>query len=167
MRYFVTFPGGTEVAVDITHQPTGAIAVAIDGAPVDVDTVDLASGVSSARIGGRVFDLWMEGTPPDVGVVVGGSRFFAKVESEHMRAVSAGRKDAGGGAGLVCSPMPGRVLKVLVEEGDEVAAGAPLVVVEAMKMENELHAERAGKIAKVFVAAGDTVEGGAKLVEVA
>jgi biotin carboxyl carrier protein len=67
---------------------------------------------------------------------------------------------------MVTSPMPGRVLKVLVKEGDSVAAGAPLVVVEAMKMENELGADRDGTVKRVFVAPGATVESGARLVEV-
>jgi hypothetical protein len=62
--------------------------------------------------------------------------------------------------------MPGRVLKVLVKAGDEVVAGSPLVVVEAMKMENELSATKSGTVAEVFVAPGATVEGGAKLVEI-
>jgi len=62
--------------------------------------------------------------------------------------------------------MPGRVLKVLVQEGDTVTTGTPLIVVEAMKMENELFAERDGTVVKVFVAPGTNVEGGAKLIEI-
>ena len=62
--------------------------------------------------------------------------------------------------------MPGRVVRVITGLGAEVEAGAPVVVVEAMKMENELVATRAGKILKVHVAAGATVEGGAALVEI-
>jgi biotin carboxyl carrier protein len=60
--------------------------------------------------------------------------------------------------------MPGRVIKVLVAPGDEVAVGQPVLVVEAMKMENELKAKTAGTVAEVHVAVGDTVEGNAKLV---
>ena len=60
--------------------------------------------------------------------------------------------------------MPGKVVKVLVKEGEEVQPGRPLVVVEAMKMENELVAELPGSVQKVFVHPGDAVEGGAKLV---
>jgi glutaconyl-CoA/methylmalonyl-CoA decarboxylase subunit gamma len=67
---------------------------------------------------------------------------------------------------MVLSPMPGRVVKVLVAEGDQVEAGAPLIVVEAMKMENELVSARSGTVRKVHVARGQTVEGGARLVEV-
>jgi biotin carboxyl carrier protein len=62
--------------------------------------------------------------------------------------------------------MPGKVVKLLVHEGDEVSEGTPLVVVEAMKMENELVSERAGVVQKVFVETGDAVEGGARLIAV-
>ena len=68
-------------------------------------------------------------------------------------------------AGDVRAPMPGRVVAVHAGIGDEVAAGAPLVVVEAMKMQNELLAPRAGTVLRISVAAGDTVERGAILVE--
>jgi glutaconyl-CoA/methylmalonyl-CoA decarboxylase subunit gamma len=167
MRYFVTFPSGDETAVDVVHLPTGQLRVEVAGRVIEADALLPASGAISMRIDGRMVDLWLEGAPPDVGVIALGRRFYAKAESERMRAQAAtvpGR-GAGKGDGIITSPMPGRVLKVLVSEGDEVAAGAPLVVVEAMKMENELFAERAGTIAKVFVTPGTNVEGGAKLLE--
>jgi biotin carboxyl carrier protein len=63
--------------------------------------------------------------------------------------------------------MPGRVVKVLVSKGDEVAVGQSLLVVEAMKMENEIRAKVAGTVADVHVAAGATVEGNAKLITLA
>jgi biotin carboxyl carrier protein len=61
--------------------------------------------------------------------------------------------------------MPGRIVKLLVAAGDAVAAGAGLVVMEAMKMENEIGAPHAGTVARVLVQAGDTVERDAPLVE--
>jgi pyruvate carboxylase subunit B len=63
--------------------------------------------------------------------------------------------------------MPGRVVKVLVAVGDEVAAQQAVVVVEAMKMENELRANVAGRVESVHVKAGDAVEGSALLVRLA
>ncbi len=60
--------------------------------------------------------------------------------------------------------MPGRIVRVLVAPGVDVEAGTPLIVIEAMKMENELRASHAGKIAEIVVRPGDTVEGGAKLL---
>ena len=62
--------------------------------------------------------------------------------------------------------MPGRVVEVRVQAGDRVEAGQPLVVLEAMKMQNEIQAERAGTVSRVFVGAGQAVEGGDPLVEV-
>jgi biotin carboxyl carrier protein len=61
-------------------------------------------------------------------------------------------------------PMPGKVIAVLVAEGDQVEKGQGLVIVEAMKMENEVHSPVTGEIKEIKVKAGDTVEGGAVLV---
>jgi biotin carboxyl carrier protein len=168
MRYYVTFPDGAEVPVDVTHLPTGQTRVEVDGKAVATDTMlgPKRAGYLNMLIDGRVVDLQIEGTPPDVGVVVRGHRFYAKVESERMRALAVSRPGAAAGDASVTSPMPGRVLKVLVSEGDAVTAGMPVCVVEAMKMENELCAGQAGRVTKVCVAAGDTVEGGALLVRI-
>lgn len=176
MKYFVTLPSGRELAVDIAEDASGKQLVSVDGTPVDADAktygaekpgrTRVARGATSVRIDGRAVELWLEGEPPDVGVIADGRRFFAKVESERMR-IRAAAKPGRGGEGHVKSPMPGRVLRVLVKEGDEVVEGTPVIVVEAMKMENELAASRAGKVTRVLVAAGATVEGGATLVEIA
>jgi biotin carboxyl carrier protein len=168
MRYYVTFPSGDEVAVDVSYAPTGELVVESNGRRVEADATTHRGGSSTCmRIDGHVVDLWMEGAPPEVGVVVGATRFYAGVESERMRTLNAalGSKHASG-EGLVKSPMPGRVLKLLVAEGDEVKVGTPLVVVEAMKMENELSAARDGVVKTVFVTAGATVESGARLIEI-
>jgi biotin carboxyl carrier protein len=71
---------------------------------------------------------------------------------------------AGHGEQRIAAPMPGRVVRVLVGAGDDVAARQPVVVVEAMKMENELRAPRAGRVKDVAVAAGASVEAGRVLV---
>jgi biotin carboxyl carrier protein len=60
--------------------------------------------------------------------------------------------------------MPGRIVKALVEEGREVAQGDSLLVIEAMKMQNEIRAPRAGRVEKIYAAEGEGVETGAKLV---
>ncbi|MFO0763083.1 MAG: biotin/lipoyl-containing protein [Byssovorax sp.] len=167
MRYFVKFPAGNEVSVEVDHLPTGELQVVVGGRRLAVESL-LQNDSTALRIDGKVIDLWMEGAPPGVGVVARGARFYAEVESERARALAAalGQKSNAVAEGLVVSPMPGRVLKVLVKQGDEVEAGAALVVVEAMKMENELHCARGGTVKSIFVTPGQTVEGGAKLIEV-
>ena len=114
-----------------------------------------------------MFDLVLDGEAPNPSVFASGRRPAIVVENAHQRAASSIRKPGGGdGGGIVNSPMPGKVVKVLVKEGDTVEPGRPLVIVEAMKMENELVAEKAGTIQKVYVQPGDAVEGGARLVAI-
>lgn len=72
-------------------------------------------------------------------------------------------KGMGGGNGLSAG-MPGKIVKVLVKEGQEVSEGTPLLVMEAMKMENEMRADQDAVIGKVFVKDGDSVEAGAQLI---
>ena len=167
MRYYVTLdpsPGAAPILVDVNELPTGALEVSVGGKPVDVDVVSIA-GTLSVRIDGQIVDLTTEGTPPEIGAVASGHRSYVRVESERQRAADAAKKSKGGGSDRVIkSPMPGRVVKVLVKPGDAVAAGQPVLVIEAMKMENELKAKGAGTVAEVHVAAGATVEANAKLL---
>ena len=95
-----------------------------------------------------------------------GERAEVEAVDERTRAIQAltGRKAGGPSGGVVRAPMPGLVVRVEVLEGQQVGAGAPLVVVEAMKMENELRAQRAGRVVKVHVRAGTAVEKGTALV---
>src|SRR4030065_584755 len=74
-----------------------------------------------------------------------------------------GGEDVAGKA-RAASPMPGKVVKLLVKEGEEVKSDQGVIVVEAMKMENELKSAVAGKVKEIFVKEGEGVEAGAKLV---
>jgi len=167
MRYYVTLdpdPGAKPIVVDVKELPSGALEVTVDDRPVDVDVVPVG-GQLSVRIDGRVVDLTTEGTPPEIGAIASGHRSYVRVESERQRAADAARKGKGGGSEKVIkSPMPGRVVKVLVQAGADVEAGQPLLVMEAMKMENEIKAKAPGKVQEVLVKAGDAVEGNAKLI---
>ena len=167
MRYYVTLdpdPQATPLVIDIVELPSGALKASVEGRPVEVDVVPLG-GQLSVRVDGKVVDLTIEGSPPEVGAVASGHRSYVRVESERMRAAAQAKKTStSGGDKVVKSPMPGRVVKVLVAKGDSVAVGQGLLVLEAMKMENEVRARVAGTIAEVYVAAGSTVEGGARLL---
>jgi biotin carboxyl carrier protein len=168
VRYFVSFAEEKDpLEIDVKELPSGALEVRAGAAPVEVD-VEIVGTALSLRIDGRVVDLTVEGSPPDLGVVASGHRSYVRVESDRQRAAAAAAGHAAaGGEDLVRSPMPGRVVRVLVAAGDTVEAGQPLVVIEAMKMENELRSKRAGKIAEVLVAAGAAVESNAKLLKIA
>jgi len=111
---------------------------------------DLVARQTTIEVNGKRFDVKMW-VPETTGVV-------AKKSKKPARA--AGGAAGGGGSGEVSAPMQGTIVKVNVEVGSTVAVGDPIVVLEAMKMENQITAEKAGTIAKVNVAAGDTVGAG-------
>jgi biotin carboxyl carrier protein len=153
------------VGVEPDDQP-GRFAVTMNGrtrtfdaAWIDNDTVSLIEGstVREARIDARADGV--------LAVLVGSRRFevIASQERRRRARVHADTPGSARGASLK-SPMPGRVVRVLVAAGDRVSAAQPLVVVEAMKMENELRAPSGGVITRVGVEPGASVEAGAVLV---
>jgi biotin carboxyl carrier protein len=162
MRYRVTLEG-SEREIDVQIAPGGTVAVTLDGEPVDADIRRIPGGVS-LKLGSKVYDVLVGGPAESMDLAAGPLRATAAVESERNR--SRKKKGAAGGdSSEVRAPMPGRIVKILVSTGAEVDAGAPVVVVEAMKMENELRTERAGTIASIEVEEGQAVEGGALLVK--
>lgn len=174
MRYFVNLdptPGAPPIVVDLTELPSGALDVSVGGKRVDVDVVSLggdASRTLSVRVAGQMVDLTTEGQPPELGAIASGHRSYVRVESERQRAAAAAKKgDAATGDKLVKSPMPGRVIRLLVAAKDEVAAGQTLCVIEAMKMENEVKAKVACVVGEVHVREGATVEANGKLFTLA
>jgi biotin carboxyl carrier protein len=170
VRYYVTLepdPQAKPVVVDLLELPSGELQAQVDDRSVELD-VALLRGQLSVRVDGQVVDLTIEGSPPEVGAVASGHRSYVRVESERMRAAEQAKKTTvGAGDRVIRSPMPGRVVKVLVARGDVVPVGQGLVVLEAMKMENEVRAKMGGTVAEVHVVAGATVEGNAKLVTLA
>jgi biotin carboxyl carrier protein len=164
MRYFVTL-GGREIPVDVTALSNGGFDVMVEGRPVSVDAAE-AGGALSIRIDGRIVDLVIDGSPPKISFAMLGLSGVANVETERARSDGSHRdgKAARGSQDFVVASMPGRIVRLLVSPGTEVEAGAPLIVIEAMKMENELRASHVGRIAEVLVRPGDAVEGGAKLI---
>jgi biotin carboxyl carrier protein len=139
--------------VELTELPSGAIQAWVDGRQVVVDLAELPGASSTVIVDGRVIDL------------ARGRYGAVRVESERARVA----EQAKGAASVVHervvkSPMPGRVVKVLVAKGDHVEAGQGLVVLEAMKMENEVRARASGRVDEVHVRPGAAVEGNAKLV---
>ncbi len=157
--------GGRVRTVSVEARGT-SLAVTLDGHPVDVDVARLGPGRYSLRVPGtgRQHDVTVTATGPSgqVDVVIGGAvvavRRAANVRSRHAAGPS------GEGPQRMLAPMPGKVVRVLVKQGDEVVARQGVVVIEAMKMENELRAGRAGLVREVLVVEGASVDAGAPLV---
>jgi acetyl-CoA/propionyl-CoA carboxylase biotin carboxyl carrier protein len=119
---------------------------------------------TTVEVNGKRFDvaMWVPETPT-VAVAAGG----AKAAKKPARSSSSGGGAAGGGSGNVEVPMQGTIVKVLVEVGQQVEAGQAVVVLEAMKMENQIAAEKAGTVTEIKVSAGDTVGAGDVVVIIA
>jgi len=162
MKYRVSIDG-QEREVDVVLGPDGATSVSVDGQPTDADIVRMPDGIS-VRIGDHVFDVAVGGRPDSATIAAGARRTVVSVESDRARARRRGHGGRDGERRDVRAPMPGRVVKVLVATGDDVEAGQPVVVVEAMKMENELRATAPGRVKSVEVAEGQNVESHAVLV---
>ncbi len=165
MRYQATLSGRSR---DLTVERDGdRLRVTLEGNVHEVDALRLADGGISLLIDGRSFAAEFEEKGDEVAVLLKDSVFTVDIADERrlrLRA-AAGRLGADGPQDVL-APMPGKVVRVLVKGGDTVAEGQGLVVVEAMKMENELRAARAGKVAQVAVTEGTAVEAGARLCRI-
>ncbi len=125
----------------------------------NASVVETSPGVCSVLIGTRSFTAYLL---PD-GVQVDGQRFVITVADPRDRSVLAEKRSASGPFELRAQ-MPGKVVKLLVEPGSQVEAGQGLIVVEAMKMQNEMKAPRSGKVAQILVREGSSVAAAEKLM---
>jgi biotin carboxyl carrier protein len=165
MKYFVSVGG---VQVEVAVEPDG---IRVDGELVDAALEPLAgTPLQQLRMGERTLVFSID--PRERGeweLGYRGERWTASVVDErtrHIRSLTGeGRQRVG--AGEVKAPMPGLVLRVLVEPGQRVEAGAGLAVLEAMKMENQIKAPVAGVVEAIRVEAGKAVEKGQVLVVLA
>ncbi len=135
---------------------------------ISVEVLELPGGAMSLLVDGKSYDLRLEEKNDKVRVSVRDQQFLVDVVDERRRRLreAAGHKLHVEGAQVIEAPMPGKVVRLLVKVGDEVAEGQGLVVVEAMKMENELKSPKAGKVKEITAKEGLAVEGGAKLLVV-
>jgi pyruvate carboxylase subunit B len=144
--------------VHIDGDDVTARVVPIDGTPIRMVTIGDEVHRVVVRPGASrgLYTLWL-----------GGYRFEAEALDERTRAIRELSGASGGPKGppRLVAPMPGLIVRVHVQPGDQVAAGQGLVVMEAMKMENELRVQVAGRVKTVLVAPGSVVEKGALLIE--
>lgn len=160
MEFTLRHRGG-EVTLSVQRLPDGSHGVTVDGAQHRVEAELLDS--STLR-------LIVEGTSRVARIARIGREYHVALDGEvHVFSMESGGAGAGHGQTLaspqILAPMPGKVLQVLVEPGQEVAAGDGLLILEAMKMENRIIAEAAAIVLEVHVSAGDMVDGGTVMLE--
>jgi len=163
VKYFVTVNGRSH-EVEVVER-LGALAVRVDGAPFDVsyeEVDDLGQVVLLSE--GKSYGLSIEGDENRIAVTLAGHFYEVELEDERERAAHAAERAGGKKGGVVQAVMPGVVVEVLVKPGAEVEKGAALLILSAMKMQNEIGAPVSGTVREVHVAAGQAVASGAKLV---
>lgn len=126
---------------------------------VDFESVS-GQPVFSLIVDGRSYESFVYQGDEDWEVLLRGRQYQVKIEDERERRLKAasGGGMAEGGEFLLKAPMPGLVVSILVEEGQEVKKGQVMLILESMKMQNELKAPRDGKIGRVRVKPGESVE---------
>ncbi len=155
--------------VTVERSAPGRFRVTLDGTVHEVDaarTGDHALSLILQGEGGRSRDVQIapSGPPGEILVGIDGRVAAVSIDARRSRRGAPDAAAALDGEQKIVAPMPGRIVRILAAAGDAVAARQPLVVVEAMKMENELRAPRAGRVKLVAVTPGMSVESGRLLV---
>jgi len=164
MTYFA-HSGGQDHRVEVRHEKDGC-HVRLDNREFQVDFLQVDPGLYSLLIGGRSYEIDLLKVEDAVMVLVNGQPFRVEIQEERERRLgaAAGKGEVRAGRRTITAPMPGKVARLLVRPGDAVRAGDGIIVVEAMKMENELKAPASGTVREVRVAEGKPVSGGDVLV---
>jgi biotin carboxyl carrier protein len=131
----------------------------LDGRDIEVDAVLARPDVLSLRIGNQAYEVKCERVAGETHLWVGSQRFAAEVRDPRSLRGRARAVDDHGPKKLI-APMPGKIVRVLVTEGAEVEAGASVLGVEAMKMQNEIKSPKKGRIQRILVGEGAAVNAG-------
>ena len=163
---FIAREGDREVEVEVHRHGTG-YRVRIGDRTMEADLVSIGPSVRSLRLeDGTQVSLVHHRDGNKHEISLGATTLNVEVV-DPLAARRRRREDEIGGGGIVKALMPGRVVRVLVSQGDTVRKGAGLLILEAMKMENEIQAPADGVVDELFVTAGQTVENGAELAHIA
>ena len=149
---------GKSYQLDLS-QAEGRWSCRVDGREVEVDAVLARPSVLSLRLGNKAYEVKCERVGGDVHIWVGSQRFAVDVRDPRSLRSRARAADDHGPKRLT-APMPGKVVRILLTQGTEVEAGAGVLVVEAMKMQNEVKSPKKGTIQKILVSEGAAVNAG-------
>ncbi len=157
MIYNVTIDGKSQ-RLELNHGD-GRWTCRLEGREVEVDAVLARPDVLSLRIGNNAYEIKCERVGTELHLWVGSVRFAAEVSDPRSLRGRVRAADDHGPKKLI-APMPGKVVRVLAREGETVDSGTGILVVEAMKMQNEIKSPKKGTIQKVLVREGAPVNAG-------
>ena len=161
---FIAKLGEHTYTVEIEELGKSFYRVSIDGNEFLVDGKKTGRSSYSLIVDNRSFEVDVDNSEDEYRVLVDGRNYRVNLMDERRMRVGTQSGSQPEGSQKISVPMPGKVIAVLVSEGDTVDKGQGLVIVEAMKMENEVKTPITGTVKQIRVKAGETVEGGAVLV---
>ena len=141
------------------NRADGRWSCRLDGRKVEVDAVLVRPDVLSLRIGNQAYEVKCERLGGEMRLWMGSASFAAEVRDPRSLR-GRGRAVDDHGPKKLTAPMPGRIVRVLVRQGDEVEAGSGVLVMEAMKMQNEIKSPKKGMVQRILVSEGAAVNAG-------
>lgn len=132
----------------------------LDGGQIEIDAMITRRDVLSLLVEGRSYEIKREQTATDLHLWVGSTRFAVEVRDPRSLRSRRGAGDDETGPRKLVAPMPGRIARILAAEKAAVDAGQGIVVVEAMKMQNEIKSPKKGTVQKILAVAGAAVNAG-------
>ncbi len=159
MKIEVRIDNGTRI-VELTRD-ADCWRISLDGEPVDVDAVEIAPNILSILLNGKSHEVRITPTPTGALTLQTAHREFT-AEALDPRAWRGRRHGAleAEGRQQILAPMPGKIVRVLVQAGEKVEVGQGLIVVEAMKMQNEIRSPKSGTVERLLVKEGQPVNAG-------
>jgi biotin carboxyl carrier protein len=167
-KYVALLDGGKrEQAIQVTQESPGIYQVELAGKVHRVDAFQFDYGTVSLLVDTESYSVQLDHRQTEVKVHIRGSQYPLEILDERrLRMRRAAGRFTVEGRQTIASPMPGKVVKVLAKLGDAVKEGQGVVVIEAMKMENEMKSPKDGTIVEVNVTEGQAVDGGTRLAVV-
>lgn len=157
---------GVRRAIELERASDGVYTASVDGEAMEVHATLLRPGVLSLVLEGRAYRVVAEETveSEDSAVHVGRERYAYRMDDPRSLRSRRRANEHGDGPRTLKASMPGRVIRLLAAEGEAVAAGQGVLVIEAMKMQNEMKSPKEGVVSKVLVTPGEAVGAGQDLV---
>ena len=132
----------------------------LDGKAFEADAVEVGSGIYSILIAGSALEAQVEPAPTGFTVLIRGNHIPVRVADPRQWQGRRGHAVEAEGPQQILAPMPGKVVRILVKQGDRVDAGRGILVVEAMKMQNEIRSPKTGTVERLLVTEGQAVNAG-------
>jgi biotin carboxyl carrier protein len=150
---------GRQRTVELT-QPGDRQRWKIDGRDVEADAIEVSPGIYSIIVDGESIEVRVEASSSSLRLIASGKEFLATIEDPRaLKKNRSGVAEAHGRQNVV-APMAGKIIRALVRSGDQVQSGQGLMIVEAMKMQNEIRSPKSGQVERIAVIEGQTVNPG-------